>query len=82
MNATAALLGLHLLFLAILAPLVVAARDPRRQAGVISLFALVQASLFFLLRAPDVALSELIVGTVGIPGMLLFTLSMIEGKRP
>ncbi|HEX4142793.1 MAG TPA: hydrogenase subunit MbhD domain-containing protein [Pirellulales bacterium] len=81
MSGTLILLGVHLLFLAILGPLVVAARDPRRQACVTGLFALVQASLFFLLRAPDVALSELVVGTVGVPGMLLFTLSMIEGTR-
>ena len=78
MNATEFLLLLHLAILAAIGPLVVAARDPRRQACVLSLFALVQASLFFVLRAPDVALSELAVGTVGVPGMLLFTLAMIE----
>ncbi len=78
MNGTEVLLWLHLVFLAVLGPLMVAARDPCRQACVAGLFGLVQSSLFFLLRAPDVALSELVVGTVGVPGMLLFTLSMIE----
>jgi energy-converting hydrogenase B subunit D len=58
---------------------VVAARDPLRQAVLASLFGIVLALLFFVLQAPDVALSEIVVGAVALPLMILLTLAKVRG---
>ena len=58
---------------------VVAARDPLRQAIVASFFGIVLAILFFVLQAPDVALSEIVVGAVALPLMILLTLAKVRG---
>jgi uncharacterized MnhB-related membrane protein len=46
---------------------VVATRDRLRQAMVASFFGILLAILFFVLQAPDVALSEIVVGAVALP---------------
>jgi energy-converting hydrogenase B subunit D len=58
---------------------VVAVRDPLRQALVASLFGILLAILFFVLQAPDVALSEIVVGAVALPLMILLSLAKIRG---
>ena len=58
---------------------VVAVRDPLRQAIVVSLFGILLAILFFVLQAPDVALSEIVVGAVALPLMILLSLAKIRG---
>jgi uncharacterized MnhB-related membrane protein len=58
---------------------VVATRDPLRQAMVASLFGILLAMLFFVLQAPDVALSEIVVGAVALPLMILLSLAKIRG---
>ena len=58
---------------------VVATRDPLRQAMVASLFGILLAILFFGLQAPDVALSEIVVGAVALPLMILLALAKIRG---
>ena len=58
---------------------VVAARDPLRQAILASFFGIVLAILFFVLQAPDVALSEIVVGAVALPLMILLTLAKVRG---
>jgi uncharacterized MnhB-related membrane protein len=58
---------------------VVAVRDPLRQAMVASLFGILLAILFFVLQAPDVALSEIVVGAVALPLMILLSLAKIRG---
>ncbi len=50
---------------------VVLTRDLLRLAMMSSLYALLLVVLFLLLQAPDVALSELAVGTIGYPVVLL-----------
>ena len=60
---------------------VVAVRDPLRQAMVASLFGILLAILFFVLQAPDVALSEIVVGAVALPLMILLSLAKIRGGR-
>jgi energy-converting hydrogenase B subunit D len=60
---------------------VVATRDPLRQAMVASLFGILLAILFFVLQAPDVALSEIVVGAVALPLMILLALAKIRGGR-
>jgi uncharacterized MnhB-related membrane protein len=56
---------------------VVLTRHPRRQALVLSFFGLLLTILFVVLRAPDVALSELAVGAAGVPLMLLVAISKV-----
>ena len=58
---------------------VVAVRDPLRQAMVASLFGILLAILLFVLQAPDVALSEIVVGAVALPLMILLSLAKIRG---
>jgi len=57
---------------------VVAAKDPLRQALVLSIYGLALTMLFFVFQAPDVALSEIAVSTVGLPVMLLLALRKIR----
>ncbi|MGH6876010.1 MAG: Na(+)/H(+) antiporter subunit B [Rhizomicrobium sp.] len=57
---------------------VVLSRDPKRQAFALSANGIVLTLLFFGLQAPDVALSELAVGTVALPLLFLATLAAIR----
>ncbi|MCW3065402.1 MAG: hypothetical protein JWN32_2574 [Solirubrobacterales bacterium] len=57
---------------------VVATRDPLRQAMVVGIFGLSLAALFLVFQAPDVALSQIVVGTVALPVLILFTLAKLK----
>jgi energy-converting hydrogenase B subunit D len=57
---------------------VVFARDPRRQAIVLSVYGVILTVFFLLLQAPDVALSELTVGAAALPLMLLVAIARTE----
>lgn len=75
--------GVALVLAAVVATIVVLVRDPKRQVIVYMIFGLVLTLLFALLQAPDVALSELAVGSVAIPFAILATLVRIEhGPKP
>ena len=65
---------LALLAVAICATGVALTRDPFRQSIVFCAFGLSLTLTFFILRAPDVALSELAVGTVLIPVITLIAI--------
>ena len=54
---------------------VVLSRDPRRQVLAIAVNGLALGLLFFALQAPDVAFSEITVGTVALP--LLYTVALV-----
>jgi energy-converting hydrogenase B subunit D len=58
---------------------VVLIRDPLRQAMAASLFGIVLGILFFVLQAPDVALSEIVVGAVALPLMVLLAMAKVRG---
>ena len=58
---------------------VVLARDPLRQAMVASIYGLVLGILFFSFQAPDVALSQTVVGAVALPMMILLALAKVRG---
>ncbi|HUZ76919.1 MAG TPA: hydrogenase subunit MbhD domain-containing protein [Chloroflexota bacterium] len=60
---------------------VVITRDVVRQALMMSLFGLLLAILFFAFQAPDVALSEIAVGTIVIPVLLLFTIAKVRNQE-
>jgi energy-converting hydrogenase B subunit D len=57
---------------------VVAASDPLRQTLVLGMFGLSLTMLFFVFQAPDVALSEIVVSTVGLPVMILLALRKVN----
>jgi len=57
---------------------VVLVRDPLRQTVVTGVFGLALALLFFAFQAPDVALSEIVVGGVALPAMVLLALAKIH----
>jgi energy-converting hydrogenase B subunit D len=59
---------------------VVLARDPARQAIVNGLYGFALAILFLVFQAPDVALSELVVGSVAIPLFLLATIRRVRRR--
>jgi len=56
---------------------VVFARDPARQALVASVFGVSLAVLFLAFQAPDVALSQIVVGAIALPAMIVFALRKI-----
>lgn len=60
---------------------VVFSDDPQRQAVTLSVYGLLLTLLFFLLAAPDVALSQVVVGTVLVPLMVMLTIRKIRGNR-
>ncbi|MCX4854809.1 DUF4040 domain-containing protein [Streptomyces canus] len=68
-----------LLLVAVSATAAVAVRDPVRQALVLSVLGVVLAVLFTALQAPDVALSQLAVGSARTP--LLLLLAVHKAKR-
>jgi energy-converting hydrogenase B subunit D len=55
---------------------VVLARDLVRLAFLTSLFGLLLVVLFLVLQAPDVALSELVVGGVGFPVVIAIAIAI------
>ena len=66
---------------------VVSRPDPLRQTLVLAVYGLALTMLFFVFQAPDVALSEIVVSTVGLPVMILLALRKVheqehERKRP
>ncbi len=70
-----------LLLVAGVATSVVLTRDPLRQAMVASIYGLVLGILFFVLQAPDVALSQTAVGAVALPLMILLALAKIRSDE-
>jgi uncharacterized MnhB-related membrane protein len=56
---------------------VVLVDEPLRQTLVLSIFGLALTLLFFIFQAPDVALSEIVVSTVGLPVIILAALCKI-----
>jgi energy-converting hydrogenase B subunit D len=67
-----------LLLVAVCGTCVVLARDPLRQALMASLYGLVLGILFFVFQAPDVALSQTVVGAVALPLMILLALAKVR----
>jgi len=59
---------------------VVLTRDPLRQAIVLGLYGMLLSVLLLVLQAPDVSLSEIVVGAAIFPLMILLTLAKIRGR--
>jgi uncharacterized MnhB-related membrane protein len=60
---------------------VVLIRAPARQVVALSVYGLLLAVLFMTFQAPDVTLSELTVGAVALPILLLLTLAKVKGRE-
>lgn len=74
-------IGLALTLVLVGATAVVFTMDPKRQAVTLSLFGLSLTVLFLVLQAPDVALSQLAVGTAVVPLMVMLAISKLRGGR-
>jgi len=70
-----------LLMVAMAGTLVVLSRSPRRQIFALAAYGVVLACLFEALQAPDVALSEIVVGAAITPALLLVTLAALGMDR-
>jgi energy-converting hydrogenase B subunit D len=60
---------------------VVLTRVPVRQVIVLSVYGIALAVLFLVFQAPDVTLSELTVGAVALPVLLLLALAKIRERQ-
>lgn len=67
-----------LVFVAVGGTAVVRTRDPRRQAISVSFYGLLLSLLFLLFQAPDVALSQIAVGAVALPLMIVLALAKVR----
>jgi energy-converting hydrogenase B subunit D len=56
-------------------------RQPTRQIVALNIFGLTLALLFFAFSAPDVALSELAVGGVVLPAIVLLALARVRSHE-
>jgi uncharacterized MnhB-related membrane protein len=72
-----------LLFVAAAGTGVVFTRDATSQAIAVSFYGLVLGILFFVFQAPDVALSQIVVGALALPLMILMALARVkkQGKK-
>lgn len=78
---TDALIAVALVWVAAAGTAVVLTRDPLNQAFVAGFFGLSLASLYLLLQAGDVALSQLVVGAVALPLIVLLSLAKARSHR-
>ncbi|WP_392749190.1 Na(+)/H(+) antiporter subunit B [Streptomyces sp. LN590] len=77
---TDALILISLFLVATTATAAVAVRDPARQALVLSVLGLALAVLFTVLQAPDVALSQLAVGSALTPLLILLSVRKVRRR--
>jgi uncharacterized MnhB-related membrane protein len=78
------MLVMQILILALVAAAgtgVVLTRDPASQTVAVSFYGLLLALMFFIFQAPDVALSQIVVGTVALPLMIMLALAKVRRKR-
>jgi uncharacterized MnhB-related membrane protein len=67
-----------LLLVAVAAPGVVLSRDPKSQVVTLSFYGLLCALMFFIFQAPDVALSQITIGAVMLPLLILLALTKMR----
>jgi uncharacterized MnhB-related membrane protein len=76
-----ALLVIAFLAVAGVGTMVVLSRDVARQAVTMSVFGLFLTILFAFLQGPDVALSQLVVGTAVVPLLVLLAIRTTGERR-
>ena len=67
-----------LILVAIAAPGVVLTRDPKPQVVTLSFYGLLCGLMFFVFQAPDVALSQITIGAVMLPLLILLALTKMR----
>lgn len=77
----APLQGLVFVLAALVATAVVFTRRPLRQIVVNGVYGLVLTIVFFVLQAPDVALSMLVVSTIAYPVIVLAAILRVRTRR-
>ena len=77
-----ALIAIVLVLVSLGALGVVASRDPALQAITLGLYGLLLTLLFTVLQAPDVGLSQLAVGTVVTPLMVMLAVHKVRERKP
>jgi energy-converting hydrogenase B subunit D len=77
-GAPSVLVAVVLLAVAAAGTATVLTRDPLHQAVVASFFGLLLGVAFLVLQAPDVALSQITVGAVALPLMILLALAKVR----
>lgn len=70
-----------LVFVAVAGTAVVLTRNPLNQVVGLGFYGLVMALMFFIFQAPDVAFSQIVIGAVVIPLMVLLTLAKLKAKE-
>ena len=70
-----------LLLLAVSGAAVVTTRDTTEQVITLSFYGLVTALMFFFYQAPDVALSQITVGAVALPLMIMLAISRMRVRE-
>ncbi|WP_392667515.1 DUF4040 domain-containing protein [Streptomyces sp. LN785] len=75
---TDVLIAVALLLVVVAATAAVLVREPARQALVLSVLGLTLAVLFLTLQAPDVALSQLAVGSALTPLLIMLTVRKVH----
>ncbi len=67
-----------LIFVVVAGTGVVLTRDPASQAVAVSFYGLLLALMFFIFQAPDVALSQIVIGAVALPLMVMLALAKLR----
>ncbi len=67
-----------LLLMAVAGARVVTTRDTTEQVITLSFYGLITAVIFFFYQAPDVALSQITVGAVALPLMVMLAISRMR----
>lgn len=70
-----------LLLVAGTAPAVVLSRDPKEQVVTLSFYGLLCGLMFFIFQAPDVALSQITIGAVMLPLMIMLALTRMRRQN-
>ncbi len=67
-----------LLMIAVFGTISVLTRNPLHQSIVLSFYGMILSIYFIALQAPEVALSEIVVGSIVIPLMILLALAKVK----
>jgi len=70
-----------LIFIAVAGTAVVLTRNPLSQVIGLTFYGLLLALMFFVFQAPDVAFSQIVVGAVALPLMVLLALAKIRNRE-
>lgn len=70
-----------LLFVGVVGTAVVFTRNPLNQVIGLAFYGLLMALMFFIFQAPDVAFSQVVIGAVVLPLMVLLTLAKLKVKE-